>query len=97
MLRAKPPAGFIFANAKEDEITLEPYRILEDRLLVTNMVPEFDRRRFRNVVRAPEVPNYDGAYPSKRPDLVMFLMKREHLSVRPSQDALFCGVQARRR
>jgi len=89
LLRAKPPAGFIFANAKEDEITLEIYRILEDRLLGTNMVPGFDRRRFRNVVRAPEVPNYDGAHPSKRPDLVMFLMKREHLSARPSQDALF--------
>lgn len=89
LLRTQPPAGFVLLTAKEDEITLELYRVLEDRLLGGNVIAGFDRRRFRNVVRAPEVPNYDGTHPAKKPDVVMFLMEREHLSVRPSQDALF--------
>jgi len=89
LLRSEPPARFVLSRAKEDEITLALYRILEDRLLDTKAVAGFDRRRFRNIVRAPEIPNYDGTHPAKKPDLVAFLMKREHLSVRPSQDALF--------
>lgn len=89
LLRAQPPVGIVLSTAKEDEITLELYRLLEDRLLGTGAVAGFDRRRFRNVVRAPEIPNYDGTHPAKKPDLVAFLMEREHLSVRPSQDALF--------
>jgi hypothetical protein len=89
LLRAQPPVGFVLSAAKEDEITLEVYRVLEDRFLDTGVVAGFDRRRFRNVVRAPEIPNYDGTHPAKKPDLVAFLMEREHLSVRPSQDALF--------
>ena len=89
LLRTEPPAGFVLSMAKEDEITLALYRILEDRLLDTKAVAGFDRRRFRNIVRAPEIPNYDGTHPAKKPDLVAFLIKRGHLSVRPSQDALF--------
>jgi len=89
LLRSNPPPGFVLATAKEDEITLELYRILEDRFLDGGAVAGFDRRRFRNVLRAPEVPNHDGSHPAKKPDLVAFLMKRDHLAVRPSQDALF--------
>lgn len=89
LLRAHPPAGFVLSTAKEDEITFELYRVLEDHFLDSGAVAGFDRRRFRNVVRAPEITNYDGTHPAKKPDLVAFLMKREHLSVRPSQDALF--------
>lgn len=89
LLRSQPPIGFVLSTAKEDEITVELYRVLEDRLLDAGAVAGFDRRRFRNLVRAPEVPNYDGSHPAKKPDLVAFLMKREHFSVRPSQDALF--------
>ncbi|HXM40922.1 MAG TPA: hypothetical protein VN924_06695 [Bryobacteraceae bacterium] len=89
LLRAQPPIGFALSTAKEDEITIELYRVLEDRLLGAGAVPGFDRRRFRNVVRAPEIPNFDGTHPAKKPDLVAFLVAREHLSVRPSQDALF--------
>jgi hypothetical protein len=89
LLRSQPPVGLSLATAKEDEITLELYRILEDRFLGAGVVAGFDRRRFRNVVRAPEVPNYDGTHPAKKPDLVAFLLKRDHLGVRPSQDALF--------
>ena len=88
LLRAQPPIGFALSTAKEDEITIEIYRVLEDWLLGTGAVAGFDRRRFRNV-RAPEIPNFDGTHPAKKPDLVAFLVEREHLSVRPSQDALF--------
>ena len=40
-------------------------------------------------MRAPEVTNYDGTHPAKKPDLVLFLMQREHLAVQSSQDAIF--------
>lgn len=89
LLRSHPPVALLLSTAKEDEITLELYRILEDRFLGAGVVAGFDRRRFRNLVRAPEVPNYDGTHPAKKPDLVAFLLKRDHLSVRSSQDALF--------
>jgi hypothetical protein len=89
MLRKNPPAEFVLSTAHEDDITRQLYTILEDRLLKTREVEGFDRRRIRNVVRAPEVTNYDGTHPAKKPDLVLFLMKREHLAVQPSQDAIF--------
>jgi hypothetical protein len=89
LLRANPPAGFFLSTAKEDDITRQLHSILEDRLLDTNEVKGFDRRRIKNVVRAPEVTNYDGTHPAKKPDLVLFLMKREHLALRSSQYAIF--------
>ena len=89
LLRAQPPAGFVLATAKEDDITREIYRILEDDLLRSRKgVKGFDRRRFDRVVRAPEVTNYDGTHVVRKPDLVLFIMNREHLRF-PSQDALF--------
>jgi len=89
LLRAGPPAGLLLATAKEDDITRQLHCILEDRLLGSKEVEGFDRRRIKNVVRAPEVTNFDGTHPAKRPDLVLFLMKREHLSARPSQHGIF--------
>lgn len=89
LLRAEPPTGFLLSTAKEDDITRQLHTILEDRLLGTNEVTGFDRRRIKNVVRAPEVTNYDGSHPAKKPDLVLFLMKREHLAAQSSQDAIF--------
>jgi hypothetical protein len=89
LLRTQPPAGFVLATAKEDDITLTIYQILQDRLLRSKEVAGFDRRRFERVVRAPEIANYDYTHPAKRPDLVLFLMKREHLQVQSSHDAIF--------
>jgi hypothetical protein len=89
LLRARPPSGFVLATAKEDDITRQIYRILEDDLLRSKKgVKGFDRRRFERVVRAPEVTNYDGTHLVRKPDLVLFVMNREHLKF-PSQDALF--------
>lgn len=88
LLRENPPAGFALSTANEDDITRQLYTILEDRLLKTKEVEGFDRRRIRNVARAPEVTNYDGTHPAKKPDLV-FPMKREHLAVQSSEDAIF--------
>jgi len=89
LVRAHPPDGFILSTANEDAITRQLHTILEDGLLKTKEVAGFDRRRIRNVVRAPEMTNYDGTHPAKKPDLVLFLMQREHLAVQPSQDAIF--------
>jgi hypothetical protein len=89
LLRKNPPAKFALSTANEDAITRQLYTILEDRLLKTKEVEGFDRRRIRNVVRATEVTNYNGKHPAKKPDLVLFLMQREHLPVQPSQDAIF--------
>jgi hypothetical protein len=88
LLRKNPPAGFVLSTADEDDITRQLFTILEDRLLKSKEVAGFDRRRIRNVVRAPEVTNYDGTHPAKKPDLVLFL-QREHLAVQSSQDAIF--------
>jgi hypothetical protein len=81
LLRANPPANFSLSKAKEDDITRQLQSILEDRLLDSNEVKGFERRRIRNVVRAPEVTNYDGKHPAKKPDLVLFLVRREHLGL----------------
>lgn len=89
LLRANSPAGFILSSADEDDITRQLHTILADRLLRTGEVKGFDRRRIGGVVRAPEVTNYDGTHPAKKPDLVLLLMKREHLAVQPSQDGIF--------
>jgi hypothetical protein len=88
LLRKNPPSKFVLSTADEDGITRQLYTILEDRLLKTKEVEGFDRRRIRNVERAPEVTNYDGTHPAKKPDLVLSL-KREHLAVQSSQDAIF--------
>ncbi len=64
-------------RALEDEITRQLYTILEDHFLDQQAVPGFDRRRFRNVVRAPEITNFDGTHPAKKPDLIFFLLNRE--------------------
>jgi hypothetical protein len=89
LLRADPPSGFLLPTAKEDEITRELHWIMENRLLRTHEVPGFDTRRIKNVVRAPEVTNHDGQHPAKRPDLVLFLLKRESLPIVSSHDGIF--------
>jgi hypothetical protein len=87
LLRAD--SRFLLATAKEDEITRQLQWIMENRLLRCNEVPGFDTRRIKNVVRAPEVTNYDGQHPAKKPDLVLFLLKRESLTILPSHDGIF--------
>lgn len=80
---------FLLATAKEDEITRQLQWIMENRFLRRNEVPGFDTRRIKNVVRAPEVTNYNGQHPAKKPDLVLFLLKRESLPILPSHDGIF--------
>jgi len=89
LLRASPPDEFALATAKEDEITRQLHWILENRLLHSKEVHGFDTRRIKNVIRAPEVTNVDGNHPAKRPDLVLFLLKRESLSTLSSHDGIF--------
>lgn len=89
ILHDRPPDGFSLCDAKEDEITRQLHTVLEDRILTTREVDGFDRRRIRNVVRAPEISNYDGSHPAKKPDLVLFLLRRERFSVMSSQDGIF--------
>jgi len=89
LLRSSPPAGFHLKDAKEDDITRQLHAILEDRFLTSQEIAGFDRRRIRNVIRAPEVSNHDGSHPAKKPDLVLFLLRRERWSVRNSQDGIF--------
>ncbi len=88
MLRKNPPPRFAFATALEDDITRPLQALLENRFFRKSESPRLDRRIFRNVVRAPEVTNYDGTHPAKKPDLAFFL-RREHLPVLPSHDAIF--------
>lgn len=88
LLRVCPPDGFHLGTAMEDEITRQLLSLLEDRLLDSEEIEGFDRRRIRNVVR-PEIPNFDGRHPAKRPDLVFFLLRRERFKVRSSLDGIF--------
>ncbi|MXY57607.1 MAG: hypothetical protein F4029_19235 [Gammaproteobacteria bacterium] len=79
---------FPLGTAHEDQITRQLYWILEDHLRQTGEVPGFDERVFRKVWRGPEVTNFDGKHPAKKPDLVFELVRDETL-VLSSQDALF--------
>lgn len=88
LLRHTPPNGFTLATAVEDEITRQLHFILENRLRKTGEVPGFDERVFRKVWRAPEVTNFNGQHPAKKPDLVFDLVRDERL-VLSSLDALF--------
>jgi hypothetical protein len=89
LLRSNPPAGFSLATANEDSITRQLQWIMENRLLGSNEVPGFDSRRFKNILRAPEVTNVDGKHPAKKPDMVLFLLKRDSLAVIKSHDGVF--------
>src|SRR5688572_16985296 len=73
LLRQSPPSGFDLGTALEDQITRQLHWILENRLRRSGEVPGFDERVFRKVWRAPEVTNFDGKHPSKKPDLVFDL------------------------
>ena len=81
-------SNFALGAAHEDEITQQLHWILEDRLRHNGEIPGFDERVFRKVWRAPEVTNFDGRHPAKRPDLVFELVRDETL-VLSTQDALF--------
>ena len=85
LLRTKQ---FPLRTAREDQITQQLQWILEDRLRQTGEVPGFDERVFRRVWRAPEVTNFDGKHPAKKPDLV-FELARDETLVLSTQDALF--------
>lgn len=88
LLRDTPPAGFVLATAREDEITRQLHWILENRIRRSGEVAGFDERIFRRVWRAPEFTNVDGAHPAKKPDLVFELSRDEPLAL-SSHDALF--------
>lgn len=81
-------SDFSLGTAHEDQITQQLHWILEDRLRQTGEIPGFDERVFRKVWRAPEVTNFDGNHPAKKPDLV-FELVRDNTLVLSSQDALF--------
>lgn len=80
--------AFPLGTAHEDQVTQELHWILEDRLRQTGEVPGFDERVFRKVWRAPEITNFDGKHPAKKPDLV-FELARDESFVLSTQDALF--------
>jgi hypothetical protein len=88
LLRQSPPSGFYLGTAQEDDITQQLHWILENRLFKRTESPRLDRRIFRNVLRAPEVTNYNWIHPAKRPDLAFFL-NRESLTVTSTHDAIF--------
>lgn len=88
LLRQSPPTGFALATAGEDQITRQLHWILENRLRKNGEVAGFDERIFQKVSRAPEVTNFDGNHPAKKPDLVFDLARDEPL-VLSSHDALF--------
>ena len=81
-------SGFSLGTAHEDQVTQQLQWILEDRLRQNGEIPGFDERVFRKVWRAPEVTNFNGQHPAKKPDLVFELVRDETL-VLSSQDALF--------
>lgn len=81
-------SDFSLGTAHEDQITQQLHWILEDRLRQTGEIPGFDERVFRKVWRAPEVTNFDGNHPAKKPDLV-FELVRDNTLILSSQDALF--------
>ena len=81
-------SAFPLISAHEDQVTQQLHWILEDRLRQNGEVPGFDERVFRKVWRAPEVTNFDGKHPAKKPDLVFELVRDEDL-VLSTQDALF--------
>ena len=70
---------FSLGTAHEDQVTQQLHWILEDRLRQTGEVPGFDERIFRKVWRAPEVTNFDGEHPAKKPDLVFEIVRDETL------------------
>lgn len=92
MLRS---SDFPLASAPEDRITQELHWVLEDHLRQSGEVPGFDQRIFQKVIRAPEIANFDGRHPAKKPDL-MFELARDNTLVLSSQDALFieCKIVA---
>ncbi|WP_050382226.1 hypothetical protein [Bradyrhizobium pachyrhizi] len=88
LLRATPPDGFDLSSAQENAITQQLEWILENRLRKSGKVAGFDERVFQKVRRGPEVTNYNGKHPSKKPDLV-FDLARDAPLVLSSLDALF--------
>jgi hypothetical protein len=88
LLRQSPPPNFALATAGEDEITRQLQWVLENRLRKNGEVAGFDERVFRKVWRAPEVTNFDGNHPAKKPDLV-FELARDETLVLSTHDALF--------
>lgn len=88
LLRKSPPKDFNLATAHENSITQQLEWILENRVRKNGEVPGFDERVFQKVRRAPEVTNFNGSHPSKKPDLVFDLARDEPL-VLSSLDALF--------
>ena len=70
LLRVRPDA-FHPVSAKENEITRHLWALLANNYLPSGTMPGFNKNVFADVSRGPEVPNYNGRYPDKKPDLVV--------------------------
>jgi hypothetical protein len=87
VLRVNPPTGFDIADANETEVNHQLHETLEDKIWRRDIVDGFNDELIRTICR-PEVRNYNGEHPDKRPDIVIKLVDiPEH--VRPSQYGIF--------
>lgn len=90
-IHTSPKPSFNPAMALEADFTAEMHEVLRDELLEEESVPGFSKDVFHGIVR-PEVKNFDGKKVSKRPDMLVELVKRQN--VKPTQDGIF--VEAKR-
>lgn len=86
ILHTSPPRPFDPVTANENTYTTHLHEILEDHLLDSGLVGGFDGDTFSGIKR-PEVRNFNGQKPSKKPDMVAYLADRPN--VKRSQDGLF--------
>ena len=82
----QPRRAFDPSTAQETDFTAELHEVLRNDLLEDESVPGFTKDVFHGVIRA-EVKNFDGTKKSKRPDLIVELLKRQN--VMPTQDGIF--------
>ena len=88
ILRERRRPGFDLASAVERRVTQEFHEVLCDEVFAKGRVDGFDRDRFDVPIRGPEVKNFDGKHPDKRPDLLIRLVDRPDVALL-SQDGLF--------
>ena len=71
MLRVRPD-GFDPVRAKENDFTRLLWSLLANDYLPSGRIPGFNKDVFATITRGPEVPNYNGMHPDKKPDLVVY-------------------------
>ncbi len=83
--------GFFLARQKEDRVTEELRKVVENDLRWQGRVPGFNRWTYETVVRQAQVENFDGSKPKKEPDLCFRLcnFEEEPRPVLSVHDALF--------